>query len=84
MSRNDVHSFKQRQIDGADDLFHSMKFYFVLLLDLIAMMPPCDDVISDMIEFEREVLIVITKDIDDRMRILDVIDWEKRSCITLK
>lgn len=54
MNRNAIHSFKQRQVDGWDDLVHSLKFYCILLLDLQSMMPPFDDVISDMLQYERE------------------------------
>lgn len=51
MNRNVVHSFKQRQVDGWDDLVDSLKFYCVLLIDLRGMMPPFDDVISDMLQY---------------------------------
>lgn len=54
LNRNVVHSFKQRQIDGWDDLVHSLKYYCVLLIDLQSMMPPFDDVISDMLQYQRE------------------------------
>jgi len=53
-NRNAIHSFKNRTVSGWDDLVFSLKFYCILLLDLQTMMPPFEDVISDMLQYQAD------------------------------